>query len=173
MIPEIASEGIRFVLGPELLSSAIGLVTILLVSLIEKVSKKFKPWSWLFGKIGKLINKNVESSLNSLIVRVENLEESNKRQDAVHEEALALAARRHIIAAADELKNGARHYDTEEEPKKKISHSEEWFNSVLEDITGYEKYCDTHPNFKNEKAVASIRFIRKAYDYVYENNLFL
>lgn len=173
MTPEIAAEGIRLVFGPEIISGFTGLLLILLVSAIEKFSKKFKPWSWLFGKIGKLINKDVEKSISSLNLRIEQLEESNKRQDAVHEEALALAARRHIIAAADELKNGARYYDTEAEPKKKISHSEEWFNSVLEDITFYENYCGTHPNFKNEKAVASIRFIRKAYDYVYEHNLFL
>ena len=72
----------------------------------------------------------------------------------------ALQARRRIIAFSDEC-------------KRNIPHSEEHFNNVLEDIDEYEKYCDAHPDFKNRKAVQSIKFILEIYDERRRKNDFL
>lgn len=62
----------------------------------------------------------------------------------------ALMARRRIIVFSDECRRGVRH-------------SEEHFESVLEDITSYEKYCAAHKDFENSKCVLSIEMIKELY----------
>lgn len=43
------------------------------------------------------------------------------------------------------------------------NHTKEHFDDVLEDITDYGNYCDTHKDFKNEKAVMAIENVRRVY----------
>lgn len=62
----------------------------------------------------------------------------------------ALRARRRIIDFSDECRRGVRH-------------SEEHFESVLDDITGYENYCSKHKDFENSKCVLSIEMIKDLY----------
>jgi hypothetical protein len=49
---------------------------------------------------------------------------------------------------------------------------EEW-EDTLETISNYERYCNHHPEFKNELAVQTIEYIRKQYQYALEHDLFL
>ncbi len=72
---------------------------------------------------------------STLQAHIENDGENDARQ-----------ARRRIISFSDEC-------------RRKVKHSEEHFDNVLEDITFYRQYCDTHPKFKNEKAEQSIAFV--------------
>lgn len=44
------------------------------------------------------------------------------------------------------------------------NHSHEHFKQILCDITTYEKYCDTHPDFENQICVAAIKQIKDSYD---------
>lgn len=44
--------------------------------------------------------------------------------------------------------NILRFYDELIEQKK---HGKEFFNEMMDTITEYEKYCQTHPNFPNGK----------------------
>ena len=43
------------------------------------------------------------------------------------------------------------------------NHTQEHFNDVLGDITDYGNYCDSHKDFKNEKAVMAIENVRRVY----------
>jgi len=54
-----------------------------------------------------------------------------------------------------------------------VNHTEEQFNQIIEDIDEYEDFCDTHTNYHNTKAVASIKNIRKTYESKLENGDFL
>ena len=65
-----------------------------------------------------------------------------------------------ILRFADELLQGERH-------------SQEHFNEILEDITEYNRYCSTHPDFPNDKAAISIGHIENVYRARLENNDFL
>ena len=65
-----------------------------------------------------------------------------------------------ILRFADELLQG--------EP-----HIQEHFNEILEDITEYNRYCSTHPDFPNDKAAISIGHIENVYRARLENNDFL
>ena len=77
------------------------------------------------------------------------------------EENKALESRRRILQISDELLHDDRR------------HSKEYFDQVLDDINNYRQYCDEHPAFKNERAVASINNIRRIYDSCLEKKAFL
>lgn len=73
----------------------------------------------------------------------------------------AVDARRRILQFSDSLIHDERR------------HSKEFFDQVMDDITDYEKYCDAHKDFKNNKADASIAHIKKTYSERLEDKEFL
>ena len=52
-------------------------------------------------------------------------------------------------------------------------HSKEHFDQILEDISRYERFCNTHPEYENNKAVLAIKNIKRVYQTCSENNSFL
>ena len=50
---------------------------------------------------------------------------------------------------------------------------EEFFNNVLEDVSYYKNYCDTHPTFENEKVVIAIDVVENVYKRCIETDDFL
>lgn len=66
------------------------------------------------------------------------------------EEADAIDCRVRILNFADSIKTGQLH-------------SEESYDQVLTDIDTYEKYCQDHPKFPNNKTVISIALIKSTY----------
>ena len=60
-----------------------------------------------------------------------------------------------------------------DEIRMHVKHSEEWFDQTNEDITEYEKYCEEHPGYKNNKAVHAIQNINQAYEKALKDNDFL
>lgn len=77
------------------------------------------------------------------------------------EESKAVDARRRVLQFSDGLIH---------EEKR---HSKEYFDQVMDDITAYEKYCEDHKDFRNNKAVASIAHIKKVYNERLEKKDFL
>lgn len=75
-------------------------------------------------------------------------------------ESEATDARYRIIRFDDEI----RHH---------IKHTEEHFNQIMSDIDEYERYCSTHPNYKNSKAVLAIENVRLIYQKCRKENAFL
>ena len=74
--------------------------------------------------------------------------------------SLANQARTRILRFNDEL-------------LRKDRHSKEMFDSVLEDVDSYERYCSEHPLYKNSKAVLAIANIKRCYEKCEQNNDFL
>ena len=133
---------------------------VVLATIIQTLSKRYKPWTWLASQFGKAANKEMLDKLNDLEEKVDKLEKRDSEQDAKQEEEKAKAARRRILRCSDEIRSKQRH-------------SEEYFNDVLDDITFYTQYCDTHPQFKNEKAVMAIHLVERTYNKCIEDNDFL
>lgn len=121
---------------------------------------KLKPWSWIAKWIGKAINGNVISELNGIKGEIGEIKKQNKQQDDERMLDKALDARRRILQFADEIRRGVRH-------------SYEHFTNVSEDITFYEKYCDDHPKFENDRAKVSIKIINDTYERCIKENDFL
>ena len=54
-----------------------------------------------------------------------------------------------------------------------VLHTKEHFNQILQDITEYEHYCDTHKDFENDRTVATTKLIKEVYEECLENKSFL
>ena len=81
------------------------------------------------------------------------IEEVRKELDALRSEISedrATNARIRILSFSDEV-------------QRRIKHSEESFNQVNSDIDTYRRYCDKHPDYKNNRAVMAIANIERVY----------
>lgn len=76
-------------------------------------------------------------------------------------ESEATDARYRIIRFDDEIRH------------RVVKHTEEHFNQILSDIDEYERYCSTHPAYKNSKAVMAIENVRRTYEKCRKENSFL
>ena len=137
-----------------------GVVCVVFATIVQKASKKYKPWSWLAEQFGRAVNKEMLDKLDVVSKKVEDLEAADKKQDAEREEQMALEARRRILRTADEM-------------RAKIRHSEEFFDDALADVSFYRNYCREHPDFENSKAVISSKIIEDAYQKCVLENDFL
>lgn len=133
---------------------------VVLLSLIQVSPIKIDPWSWLFGGIGKLFNKEVLKEITGIkteLTEVKNDVTSMKKEnEVVH----VKDCRARILRFSDELYLGQ-------------NHSQEHFKQILGDITTYEKYCDSHPEFENQICVAAIKQVKDNYDERLRNHDFL
>ena len=121
-----------------------------LATVVEITTIKINPWSLLFSAVGKAINKDNAEKLDKLGKDIETLHDQNKTITETLERKDAEDARNHILRFGDEIKN-------------KVRHSEEYFNQILDDITKYEQYCESHKDFKNARTVATVQIINEVY----------
>lgn len=146
--------------GGDIIALSIGIA-----SLVEISPIKINPWTWLSKAVAHAMGiselrkdmAKMRNDINELDRKIDELkiEEENKR-----ELRDALSARRRILKFNDELLQGIRH-------------SKEMFNNILEDITDYENYCHTHPNFINQRAVMAESNIKKVYQQCMDQHDFL
>lgn len=137
-----------------------GVATVIVTTLVQNFSDKYKPWTWLAEQFGKAANKEIIDRLDNVEKKIINIEERDSEQDKKVEEERAKAARRRILRCADEIRS-------------KIRHSQEFFNDVLDDISFYKKYCKENPKFENEKAVIAIKQIEETYEKCHKEDDFL
>lgn len=153
-------ENIISILGIQNVIWLSGIVAVVITTLIQGLSSKYKPWTYIAIQIGKAINKETLEKLDNLEKKVNEIEKHDQEQDEKDKEEKAKAARRRILRYADEV-------------RRKEKHSEEYFNDILDDVTFYRKYCNDYPSFRNEKSIMAIEAILKAYKHAYETNDFL
>ena len=130
-----------------------GGILLLLLTLIQISPIKVNPWSWIGRCIGRAINGEV-------LEKVETLTRDVKQNKADDDEQWASLSRTHILRFGDEILHG-------------MSHSKEHFNQVLLDISKYEQYCESHPQYINNIATATIQQIKKTYQKCLDENNFL
>ena len=128
-------------------------VAILIMTIIQISPIKINPWSWIGRCIGRAVNGEV-------LEKVETLTRDVKRNKDDDDEQWASLSRTHILRFGDEILHG-------------VSHSKEHFNQVLLDISKYEQYCESHPQYINNIATATIQQIKKTYQKCLDENNFL
>lgn len=138
----------------------VGVMCVVITTLVQKLSDKYKPWTWLAEQFGKAANKELVDKIDTLSEKIEKLEENDTTQDKLLNEEKAKSARRRILRFADEV-------------RQDVKHSEEYFDDVLADITYYKRYCKDNPTFENEKAVVATEIIRRVYENCHKKNNFL
>ena len=52
-------------------------------------------------------------------------------------------------------------------------HTKEEFDEILYSVTYYERYCEDHPKYENNRAVLAIENIKRVYKECMETNDFL
>ena len=60
-----------------------------------------------------------------------------------------------------------------DEVQRNIRHSKESFDQINSDIDTYRRYCDKHPDYKNNRAVMAIANIERVYADCMRENDFL
>lgn len=123
------------------------------ITLVQVAPIKLDPWGSVLRWIRKVIIGDIETKLDNITKKVDDIDRQAK-------EDKALQARTHILRFADELYN-------------EVHHSKEYFDDILEDCDKYEKYCQANPNFKNSKTVMSTKLIKDAYQKLVEEHKFL
>lgn len=124
-----------------------------LATVVEKTSKTMKPLTYLARAIGRAINGEVIQEVKSLKTEIE-------RMDHDAGERRAKDARARVLRFGDELLHDVRH-------------SKEHFDDILQDISEYEKYCDEHPEFENDRMQITVKKIKIAYEKCWEEHSFL
>ena len=92
----------------------------------------------------KKSNEDIVIEIEKVSTKVDDLADTVDKNQAV-------LARTHILRFSDELKNG-------------VEHSEEYFRQQLDDCDVYEKFCETHPEFKNSYTEIANRHIKETYE---------
>lgn len=113
---------------------------LVLMTLIQVAPVKLNPWSWF----GNQVNKDLLAEIKTMKSEIDTIRDENRE---VH----AKDCRVRILRFADEIYL--------EQP-----HSQEHFKQILGDITHYERYCESHPEFENQIAVSAIEQIKESYN---------
>lgn len=127
----------------------LGICVIIIMSLLEVSKIKINPWSF----IGNLLNKGV-------ISKIEKIEKDVAEVKKEIGENTATSSRYRILRFDDEILHNTKH-------------TKEHFDQILIDIDVYEKFCDNHPDFKNNLAVMAIKHIKQVYQKCSSENSFL
>ena len=128
---------------------SLSVIVLLAMTFLEVSKIKINPWSW----IGNLLNGGIIKKME----KIENDVADVKKEVA---ESSAVTSRYRILRFDDEILH-------------KIDHTKEHFDQILLDIDVYEKFCEEHPDFKNNLAVMAIKHIKEIYAKCSRENSFL
>ena len=107
-----------------------------------------------------LISRHDEKKKNTLMNAIMEVKKDlDGLREEIHKNQVS-TARTRILRFSDEILH-------------KMRHSKEMFDQINEDIDAYRKYCDKHPEYKNNKAVMAIGNIEKVYGMCLEQHDFL
>ena len=100
-----------------------------------------------------------EKEKNVVVERLDDL--SRKLDNHIQEdnEAKADEGRLRVLRFGDEVRRG-------------IQHTEEHWTDILRDIDRYEDYCDSQPEYENNRATRTIQYLKNIFDEHLENNDF-
>lgn len=132
----------------------------LLMTLVQITPIKVNPWSAIAKWLGRAINADVIKGLDEVKAAQEDTRKQLETHMKADERSKADCCRARILRFNNELLRG-------------IPHTKEDYIEVLKDIDDYEKYCDTHPDYENSRAVHAIANIGRVYDERLKKNDFL
>ena len=136
----------------EILCGSGGFIVILM-SLLEVSKIPINPWSKLAKLIGNALNADVLAEVKQTKMRLDD-------HIATDDERNANLLRTQILRFNDELVDDRKH-------------TKEHFDEILSIIDDYERYCQTHEGYKNNKCSHAIANINRVYDERLEKHDFL
>lgn len=121
-----------------------GLGLLVLLSLIQIAPITIDPWTAIGRMIGRAINGDV-------LKEIKDTKAELAKHIKVDDERNADLHRVRILQFNNEL-------------LRDIPHTREDFIEVLAEIDHYERYCESHPGYQNNRAVHAISNIGRVYD---------
>lgn len=143
----------------QIVGGAVGIFALLSI-FIEITPIKFNPISLMLKWIGERTNNELKAKMDILEKKVDDIAKSQTDVDEKLAKKDATDCRVRILRFSDELRCD-------------MKHSKESFDQVLTDIDDYERYCATHPHFKNNKTVVANSRILSAYQSCLDKDNFL
>lgn len=147
----------------QLKSVALGnyaIIFIVIISLIQIAPIRIDPWTTFFSWIGKTINKDVLAEFKTVKEDLNGVHKELDSMKEAEEVREANAARNRILRFDDEL-------------RRKIDHSEEFWDQTLDDVTFYRNYCDSNDKYPNSKADVAMKNIEETYHVCKKENKFI
>lgn len=139
----------------------IAICAVVIMSLIQISPLKINPWSWIASAFGKAINKDIISEIKDIKKEIDDLKKGREEDKKERQYDKATECRRRILDFDDEL-------------RRCIPHSEEAFNSIIEDVDFYVPFCEEHSkDYSNKKAEAAIKNILEKYQRCKNENDFI
>lgn len=106
------------------------------------------------------IREQLSGAIGELGGKIDSVNESLSELKTETYESRTTACRYRILRFDDEIRHDEKH-------------TKEHFDQILEDITEYEKYCNAHPDYQNNKAVLAISNIKRVYQKCTNEGTFL
>lgn len=133
---------------------------VLLSAFIEITPVKINPISAALSWIGKRTTRELLARVDELEKKMDTMTKAQNELDEMFAKKDAINSRVRILRFSDEL-------------RRDIRHSKESFEQALADIDNYERYCDKHPGFKNNKTVVARQRIINTYEACLSKDNFL
>lgn len=124
---------------------------IILLTLIQIMPIKVNPWTAVGRAIGRALNSDLFKELDEVKRSQKAIKEALDAHVRIDDERNADGHRARILRFNNEL-------------IQRIPHTREEFIEVLTEIDYYERFCATHPDYKNNRAVHAIDNIGRVYN---------
>ena len=133
---------------------------VIILTILQIAPIKIDPWGAIARWIGRALNGDVLKKLDELEDGQAETRVQLEEHIRVDDERDANSRRRDILNFNVELMRG-----------KNYTH--EHFVYMLTEIDEYERYCEEHPGYKNNRAVMAIANIKRVYEENERTNGFL
>ena len=130
-----------------------GGLLVALMTLIEWAPVKINPWSWLAKIIRKALYSDISKRLDEIESKLDGHIEMDDRRNADSRRAEILHFNNELL--------------------RPINHTKEEFVVVLAKIDDYERYCEEHSGYQNNRCVHAIKNIKRVFDERMEKRDFL
>lgn len=130
------------------------------MSVIQVSKIEINPQSFIAAKLGNALNAGVMKEIKDIKTEQEETRKKLDEHIEESEERKTDTYRSRILRFNNEL-------------VRKLGHTEEDYNEILEIIDRYEDYCGTHPGYKNNKCAHAIKNVERMYDEMLRINGFL
>ena len=138
----------------------IAAVIAVISGVIQMSPIKVNPWTWLAKKIGRAVNIDVLNEIDDIKHVQKITQDKLDKHIQNDDERDANMHRQRILRFNTELMRGD-------------NYPYEYFVDMLRDIDEYERYCENHPGYKNNRAVMAIANIKRVYEEHTRNGDFL